>query len=237
MKRSSQISLVLLASVAMTATLSGCDEVPSTPDNGGTFANMAECVAVYDEDTCKSAQTLAQKDHLANAPKYGTREQCIAEYGPDMCAPASNYGGSGNMFMPMMIGYMMGSANSSPAPLYYGPGSYRHRNDRGYNAPIYTSGRGYARQAPIGSAPFVSKKSTVSGKAALNSGTAISSRGGFGTSFKPTTSFKSSYAASNPTSFGRSSYSSGRSYASSSSVSSRGGFGSSGRSFGGGFGG
>jgi hypothetical protein len=166
-----------------------------------------------------------------------------------MCRPASAYGGSNSMFMPMMMGYMMGSMNSTPAPLYYGPGSYRHRDDRNYSAPIYTSGRGYSRSAPIGAAPFSSSRSVsgISTKGSLNSTTAMTppatARGGFGSSFKPTTSFKSSYASSNPSSFGRSSYgggssySSGSSFKSSSSISSRGGFGSSGRGFGGGFGG
>lgn len=258
MKRSASVSLVLMASVSAMAALSACGEAPTTsatqPDNGGTFANKAECVAVYDQDTCDAADKLARQEHVSNAPKYGTREQCIAEYGPDMCRPASEYGGASNVFVPMMMGYMLGSAMSTPAPLYYGPGSYRERERYGssYSAPIYSSGRGYSRSAPIGKAPYVSSKPSISTKGSLKSSTAMtppaSARGGFGSSFKPSTSFKSSYAAQNPSSFGRSTFSSGSSYSGSSvssgkaysgssSFSSRGGFGGSGRSFGGGFGG
>ena len=251
MKRSTRVSLVLLASVSAAAALSGCEQSPQAPaDNGGTFANKAECVAVYDQATCDAADKLAQQEHLQNAPKFNDRASCVAQFGADMCQPASNYGGSSNVFMPAMLGYMMGSAMSTPAPLYYGPGSYRERERRGsgYSAPIFTSGRGYSRTAPIGAAPYASKSfgSTTSGistKGALKSSTAMTPpstvRGGFGSSFKPTTSFKSSYAATNPSSFGRSSFSSasGSSFKSSSSISSRGGFGASGRSFGGGFGG
>jgi uncharacterized protein YgiB involved in biofilm formation len=258
MKRSTTVSLVLLASVSAMASLSGCEQSPpAKPDNGGTFANKAECVAVYDQDTCDAADKLARNEHLQNAPKFNDRASCIAQFGADMCQPAQAYGGSSNQFMPMMMGYMMGSAMSTPAPLYYGAGSYRHRGERNYNAPIFTSGRGFNNRSPIGAAPFASNRGTAPAfkttKGSLKSSTAMtppgSQRGGFGTSFKPTTSFKSTYTASNPTSFGRttsssfssspSSYSSrsSSSFSSRSSVSSRGGFGGSARGFGGGFGG
>jgi uncharacterized protein YgiB involved in biofilm formation len=256
MKRSASVSLVLMASVSAMAALSACGEAPadSKPDNGGTFANKAECVAVYDQETCDAADKLARQEHVQNAPKFNDRASCVAQFGADMCRPASEYGGASNIFVPAMMGYLLGSAMSTPAPLYYGPGSYRERERRGagYAAPIYSSGRGYSSRAPIGTAPY-SSKSSISTKGNLKSSTAMtppaSMRGGFGSSFKPSTSFKSSYAAKNPSSFGRStfssgsSYSSGRSYSSaksysgSSSFSSRGGFGGSGRSFGGGFGG
>lgn len=251
MKRSTRISLVLLASVSAAATLSGCEQSPQAPaDNGGTFANKAECVAVYDQATCDAADKLAQQEHLQNAPHFNTQAQCAAEYGADMCRPASAYGGNSgsNFFVPAMLGYMMGSAMSTPAPLYYGRDAYRHRNDPGYVAPIYTSGRGYSRSAPIGRAPFASNasfssKPSISTKGSLKSSTAMTppatARGGFGSSFKPTNSFTSSYAKANPSSFGRSSFSStsGSSFKATSSISSRGGFGGSGRSFGGSFGG
>lgn len=255
MKRSQSVTLVLMGSAAALVTLSGCDVQPdpSLADNGGTFTSMAECVAVYDQQTCQSAQQLAQKEHLQNAPHFSSYDQCVAQFGPGGCVNGSSYGGGSNVFLPLMAGYMLGSATSTPAPLYYGPGAYRHRNDPGYVAPIYTSGRGYNTRAPIGQAPFASVRSAPITKGGLKSGTAIQTgtvttqRGGFGSSFKPTKSFTSNYASTNPTSFGRatlpsssarfSSVTSSRSAISGSSISSRGGFGSSGRSFGGGFGG
>lgn len=241
MKRSMRVSLVLVGSVSAMAMLSGCEEpAPQIPDNGGTFANMAECVAVYDKETCEAAEKIAKSEHLKNAPKFNTLEACRAEYG-DMCDSGNNYGGSGDVFMPLMVGYMLGNAMSTPAPLYYGPGAYRYRDRRDYSAPIYTSGSGYSRSAPIGSGAYYNPKATTSTKASLKSSTAMtppsSQRGGFGTSFKPTNSFKSTYASSNPQGVTRSTYSSvnsGSSYKSSTSVSQRGGFGSTGRSFGGG---
>jgi len=255
MKRSTQVSLVLLASVSAVATLSGCNDQPEQiADNGGTFTTMAECVAVYDQQTCSAAQSMANQEHLANAPHFNTLQSCVAEYGADMCRSGSSYGGSSNVFLPLMAGYMLGSATSTPAPLYYG--SIRDRDRYHYangSAPIYTSGRGYSRSAPIGAAPYRSTAGLATTKGGLKSGTAISTgtvptqRGGFGTSFKPAKTFTSSYKATNPTSFGRAalpatsaratSISSSRGYASSSSVSSRGGFGSSARGFSGGFGG
>lgn len=238
MKRSSRISLVMLTSISALA-VSGCDDVPqSPPDPGGTFSNQAECVAVYDKDTCEAAEKLALAEHNQNAPKT-TREQCIADYGADMCQPAP--GGNG-LFMPMMIGYMLGSMNSTPAPLYYGPGSYRER-ERGGSVPIYSSGYGYrgsVGSAPYRSAAYSGTRSTTKGS--LNSSTSMTQpaqtqRGGFGTSFRADPKFQNSYRASNPTAFSQSSSSAssrstGGSFKSSSSSSvSRGGFGSSARGF------
>jgi len=246
MKRSSRVSLVLLSSVGAAVTLSGCEAPPATPaDTGGTFANKAECIAVYDQATCDAADKLAKQEHLANAPKFSKREECIAQFGAEMCQPASNYGGSSDIFMPMMMGYMMGSAMSNPAPLYYGPGSYRERERRGasYQAPIYTSGQGYSRSQPIGSAPYKAPTATASTttKGSLKSSTAMtppsSVRGGFGDSFKPTNSFKTSTVAttgSSAASRSAISSTSNSSFKASGSVSSRGGFGSSARGFGGG---
>jgi len=261
MKRSTRVSLVLLASVSAAASLSGCDQTPDTlPDNGGTFTTKAECIAVYDQATCDRADRLAQQEHLQNAPKFNSLDSCAAQYGPDACRPASAYGGSGNMYLPVMTAFMLGSAMSTPAPLYYGPGAYRHRYDNGYSAPLVTSGRGFPNHPVAGSAPYMVNRpgSVISTKGALKSTTALtppgSTRGGFGTSFKPTKTFTATYAHENPTSFGRSSLSpstgsfaraasAGRvsstssGFHSSGSVSSRGGFGSMGRGFSGGFGG
>jgi uncharacterized protein YgiB involved in biofilm formation len=242
MKRSTRVSLVLVASVSAAAMLSGCEAAPDQiADNGGTFTNMAECVAVYDQQTCQAAQQLANKEHVENAPKFNNQAACAAEYGADMCRPASAYGGSSNQFVPLMLGYMLGSANSTPAPLMYG-NRYERDRYRGGGYPIYTSGRGYNRGTPVGS--YQAPASNISTKGALKGSTAMTPpstiRGGFGSSFKPTNSFKSNYAATNPSSFGRTnlSTSSARYVTAARTTSvSRGGFGSSGRSFGGGFGG
>ena len=248
MKRSKYLSLVLIGSVSAMATLSGCGSPQPVlpPDNGGTFANMAECLQHYDQNTCATADRLAKQSHWANAPHYNTLADCIAQYGPNMCQSGSYYGGGNNVFVPMMLGYMMGSASSRPAPLYYGPGAYHHFSDPGYRAPIYTSGSGFSHQQPIGAAPYVSTRG------ALNSSTAMSTRGGFGSTFKPAPSFTQSYATANPTAFGKTTVSptspvarsftstSGSASASRSTVgtsatsnSARGGFGSMGRSYGG----
>lgn len=261
MKRSTKVALVLMGSTAALTMLSGCDDQPAqVADNGGTFQTMAQCVAVYDQQTCQQAQQLANQQHWQNAPHYSSYDQCVAQFGPGGCTTGNTYGGSSNVFMPLMVGYMLGSAHSTPAPLYYGPGSWHHAGQAGYQAPIYTSGRGYSRSTPVASVPFTSTRPTISAKGSLSSTTALtpaaSTRGGFGSlsGMKMSQSFTSTYSKSNPSAFGHSalpttsarfasvsrssSYSSGSSFSSSrSSFSSRGGFGSTGRSFGGGFGG
>ena len=172
MKRSSQVSLVLVASISATALLSGCDiDDPVVNDPGGTFSSIEECVAVYDQQTCEAAEKLARADHLKNAPKFNTLEACRESYG-DMCRLDTNYGGSGNSFMPFMVGYMMGNSLSRPAPLYYGAGAYRYQNNPGYSAPIYTSGSGYSSSKPIGSGIITAPTASTT-KGSLKSSTAM----------------------------------------------------------------
>lgn len=255
MRKTKQVILTIMGTALAATSLSGCNPPAPVPvDQGGTFANMAECLAKYDQPTCQTAQKLAYQQHWQNAPHYTTLGQCIDAYGPGACQPGSYYGGGSNFFVPMMIGYTLGSMNSRPVPLYYGPGAWRIHTP-GYVAPIYGSAVGYTGR-PIGTMPYARSSYSAAPhdgastfKAGLNSGTAmgtgtVTQRGGFGSTFKPANSFTASYTARNPGSFGtaRPTVSSGSSFGGGkststfggSSVSARGGFGgSSGGSFGG----
>lgn len=217
MKRSSNVKLVHLTSATVLSSailLSGCGEEPNTPTNG-TFANKQECSIVYSEEVCDKAEKQALATHEQNAPKYSKLEDCIAEYGKDMCSQSSGSSGGDSFFMPMMMGYMLGSMNSTPSPLYYGPTS----SYRSGTASVYSSGSKtpvYAGQ----SAYKPSVKADLKGSTALKSGTV---RGGFGSTFVPSKSFQSSYKAANPSAFKSQAVSSNR------STVSRGGFGSSSR--------
>lgn len=215
MKKSKSITLLSIGSLLAATTLSGCGP-QSPPDNGGTFANIQECVAQYDKQTCDAAEKIARSEHLKNAPHFSSQNECVAQYGADQCQPATSYGGGNNVWLPMMTGMFIGSALSQPTPLYQGPISQRH----GGSIPVYSSSPTYRNQQVGSYSP--------STKANLNSGTTLSTRGGFG-SFKPSTSFTSTYSRANPTSFGRSSMPS--TSAAAKSFSARGGFGSSARSF------
>lgn len=225
MKRSSNVKLVHITSVAALSSalmLSACnDEAPNVPTNG-TFSSKEECSIAYSMEVCEKAEKEALATHEKNAPRFSRLEECVAEYGKDMCRPSTgSSGGDGGFFVPMMMGYMLGSMNSTPAPLYYGPAS----SHSGNSAPVYSS----SSKTPVyaGQSTYKpSAKADLKGSTALKSGTV---RGGFGTSFEPTKSFMTHYKATNPTAFNSTTAQSAKASSSSKSSVSRGGFGSSGR--------
>lgn len=271
MKRSSKISLVLVASVSAVA-LAGCepatDTTPAQPDlqvTSAVYANVTECVdakakeatpagqaptqAVKDlaKEACLTAEKTAKTNFANTAPSYSSRAACEEQYGPAACAPRSNYSGNSNdsnVFMPLMVGYMLGSMNNS-TPLYYGAGSWR---DRDHDRPIYAGGY---NSRPVGYQNYKSSnyqapayQANRSYKSDLKTSTSMtppsSLRGGFGSSFKASP-VKAPIAPHVPTSSaafkastysgGSSSYRSSGGYSSGSKASfgssSRGGFGSS----------
>ena len=65
------------------------------------------------------------KHRLAEAPRFGRKQQCEQEFGAGNCESRQEAGG-GSFFMPMMMGYMMGNmmgGNRFSQPVYRGPGN------------------------------------------------------------------------------------------------------------------
>lgn len=188
MRRSKHITLVALATVSCLA-LSACDDSKSkdTEVMGDFYNTVQDCIdakdpndtskSLYTADQCKAQFSQAEAEHAKNAPKFGSKEECEAQFGPGACgttpvpqaatagqpsAPGSTTiinntttesgGGGGGSFMPFMMGYMFGHASSPPTPVYYGPGTWRD-NDRD-NRPLYASGgsfyNGNSRSKPLG---------------------------------------------------------------------------------------
>ncbi len=108
MKRWSSISIAMLASVSVIA-LSACEE-PSV--DAAVFEGLQQCLdnPDMDPDQCRDSFAAARSQHAAVAPKYSSREDCQADFGAERCeeAPYRTSGG-GSVFMPLMMGYMMGS--------------------------------------------------------------------------------------------------------------------------------
>lgn len=91
MKRSSCIQLVLIGSSLV--FLSACDQKPE------------------ESKTSKAIDTL-------NAPHpqtYMSKEDCEKVHGEGKCNAKPNEAGGGNIFMPMVAGYMLGSMLNKPA--------------------------------------------------------------------------------------------------------------------------
>ena len=136
MKRWSSVSAGLMMSVSLIA-LTGCEE-PKVDTS--IYESVEQCKRdpLTSGDECDSNFKEAQAQHAAVAPKYATKEECIKDFGSNKCerAPYQTSRG-GSVFMPLMMGYMMGSfiggRRSMSQPLYRSaasPNSFRTADNR-----------------------------------------------------------------------------------------------------------
>lgn len=85
------------------------------------YQNADDCSAANPGKAaeCTTAYTNAVKEAERTAPKYATREDCVAEFGEGQCQQTPAQAGvapenqaqaqsSGSFWMPLMAGYMMG---------------------------------------------------------------------------------------------------------------------------------
>lgn len=144
MKRSKKTALVLMVPVA-TLLLAGCGE---ESQQALVFSDPSECSAAGLNDTaqCNAEFAAAKALHPQVAPKYLDKTECETDFGAGNCetAPQQTTSG-GSVFMPMMMGYMMGqmmnrggSNFQQPAAAGAGAASkvptqplYKSRDDRG----------------------------------------------------------------------------------------------------------
>lgn len=105
--------------LAVTAVfmLAGCEQSDETVS---LYQNADDCSSANPgkSEQCTTAFNNAQKEAEKTAPKYATREDCVAEFGEGQCQQAPAQAGvgttnaesqsSGSFWMPLMAGYMMG---------------------------------------------------------------------------------------------------------------------------------
>ena len=129
MRRWSSISIAMMASVSLIA-LSACEE-PTV--EAAVFEGLQQCLdnPDMDPDQCRDNYAATRSQHAAVAPKYSSAQDCQADFGADRCeeAPYRTSGG-GSVFMPLMMGYMMGSmiggrGRVASQPLYRSAGDSR----------------------------------------------------------------------------------------------------------------
>lgn len=107
-----------MAPVALAAgavfMLAGCEK---SDENVSLYQNSDDCTRANPSmsEQCATAFTNAQKEAVKTAPKYASREDCVAEFGEGQCTQAPAQAGmaaesqqSGSFWMPLMAGYMMG---------------------------------------------------------------------------------------------------------------------------------
>lgn len=92
-----------------------------TDETVSLYQNADDCSAANPGKSaeCTTAFNNAQKEAVRTAPKYATREDCVAEFGEGQCQQTPAQAGvapenqaqaqsSGSFWMPLMAGYMMG---------------------------------------------------------------------------------------------------------------------------------
>src|SRR5690606_21642097 len=77
---------------------------------------------LVNSESCVSEYQTAQVMHPQVAPKYLTKQECETDFGSGQCetAPQQTTSG-GSLFMPMMMGYMMGSMMNRGAANFQQP--------------------------------------------------------------------------------------------------------------------
>ncbi|MDE1190183.1 MAG: DUF1190 family protein [Pantoea sp.] len=102
--------------LAVTAVfmLAGCEQSDETVS---LYQNADDCAKANPSQSaqCTTAYNNAKKEAERTAPKYATREDCVAEFGENQCQQTPAQAGtnaeaqqSGSFWMPLMAGYMMG---------------------------------------------------------------------------------------------------------------------------------
>jgi len=154
-------------------------------------SGSAQCVAAYDAAKQEAAKT---------APKYASREDCIAEFGEGQCtqapaqagvATAENQSSGGSMWMPLMAGYMMGrmmgGGGYAQQPLFSSKNPASPANGKFVDA----TGKNYGPATAGGRTMNVPKTAMAPKPAVTNTIT----RGGFGDSVAKQTSMQRSSTA------------------------------------------
>ena len=122
----------LAAIVASALILAACgDNTQEQMEEVSMYRNVEECVR-YNPDAkslCETTFAQATQEAIDTAPRFATREDCVAEFGEAGCqaAPvnqenATAQQSSGSMWMPLMAGFlfgkMMGGGFNAHKPLY-----------------------------------------------------------------------------------------------------------------------
>ncbi|SCC48161.1 DUF1190 family protein [Kosakonia oryziphila] len=176
--------------LAVTAVfmLAGCEKSDETVS---LYQNADDCSSANPGKSaeCKAAYNNALKEAERTAPKYATREACVAEFGEGQCQQTPVQAGTapenqaqaqsgGSFWMPLMAGYMMGrlmggGAGFAQQPLF----SSRNPASPAYGQYTDASGKGYGAAQP--GRTMTVPKTAMAPKPAT---TTTVTRGGFGES-------------------------------------------------------
>ncbi|WP_130831829.1 DUF1190 family protein [[Erwinia] mediterraneensis] len=162
--------------------LAGCEQNDETVS---LYQNADDCAQANPDKSaqCTTAYNNALKEAERTAPKYASKEDCIAEFGENQCQQVPAQAGtqaeaqhSGSFWMPLMAGYMMGrmmggGAGFAQQPLF----SPKTPNSPANGQFVDASGRSYGN-ATSGRTMTVPKTALAPKPATTSTVT----RGGFG---------------------------------------------------------
>jgi uncharacterized protein YgiB involved in biofilm formation len=144
--RSGRVAWARLGGAALLLGVAGCGDEPAPPAPR-IVGSVEQCMLVGNSKAdCEAAFAKAQEEHAKAAPKFADTQSCEQQFGAGNCQPAkapstSGSGSLSDVFVPAIVGYMIGQALSgggSPTPIY--------RDTRGYN---YAPGREPWANAPV----------------------------------------------------------------------------------------
>jgi len=199
--------------LAVTAVfmLAGCEQNDETVS---MYQNADDCSSANPGKSaeCTTTYNNALKEAERTAPKYASREDCVAEFGEGQCQPTpaapaqagvatenqAQSQSSGSFWMPLMAGYMMGrmmggGAGFAQQPLF----SSRNPASPAYGQYTDAGGKSYGAAQPGRSATV--SKTAMAPKPAT---TSTVTRGGFGESVAKQTTMQRSASGTTTRSMG-----------------------------------
>ncbi|GAA3898903.1 DUF1190 family protein [Gibbsiella dentisursi] len=201
--RNYRMAPVALA-VSAVFMLAGCEKADETVS---LYQNADDCSRSNPSMTeqCTTAYNNALKEAEKTAPKYATREDCVAEFGEAQCTQAPAQAGmaaesqsSGSFWMPLMAGYMMGrmmgGAGFAQQPLFTSKNPASPANGKFVDA----TGKNYGPATAGGRTMTVPKTAMAPKPAVTNTIT----RGGFGESVAKQATMQRSSATSSSRTMG-----------------------------------
>ncbi|MBB1491902.1 MULTISPECIES: DUF1190 domain-containing protein [unclassified Paracoccus (in: a-proteobacteria)] len=185
-KRSRHVALLLAGAAVL--TLAACED---DAVDAQAFPDLDSCLAAaqtdglwFTADDCRTQFAAAEQTHLETAPRYESRELCEEEHGAGACGAdpaagdpaAQQQGGGGFSFMPLLVGYMMGSMLSRGGGVFSQP---MVRTPGGYSTP--SGNQTFASNSGSGRVPAqaFNRAPTTIGQQPM-SRAQVAQRGGFG---------------------------------------------------------
>lgn len=196
--RTYRLAPVALA-ISAVFMLSGCEQAD---ESVSLFQNADECKQSNPSmgDQCTIAYNQALEEAVKTAPKYATKEDCVAEFGEAQCTEAPAQAGmaaqpqQSSMWMPLMAGYMMGrmmGGGYGQSPLFTSKAAGSPANGKF----VDSTGRSYGNATTDRTMKV--DKSALAPKPAT---TTTVTRGGFGDSVAKQNSMSRSSSSSNSSS-------------------------------------